>query len=166
MEIIRQVLNKSKVIAKILGAVIGGMFLCCPFYENYAQNLNETRSMPEIGLWTTKAEDGVFQIYKCGKGLCGKFVGMQYKGPVAPVSSKGTSQCNFLMLRNFIRKEKSKYWVGKIIDPRNEKIYDAKIWIDDHDQLKIRGFMGISLFGETHVWHRYNHVIDRGCRIK
>ncbi len=158
--------KKNKMLSKIFGAIIGGSILCCSMYIGHAQTSISTQSFPEIGIWATKAEDGVFQIYQCGQNLCGKFVGMRYKGANPPVSNKGTSQCGFPMLRNFVRQDKSKYWIGKIADPRNEKIYDAKIWLENNNELKLRGYLGISLFGETKVWHRYNHKIGTSCRIK
>lgn len=158
--------KNNKIISKIFGMIIGWSMFCSPAYIAQAQDSSVNQSLPEVGLWATKAEDGIFQIYQCGEHLCGKFVGMQYKGAVPPVSSKGHSQCGFLMLQNFTHKDKSKYWTGKITDPRNEKVYDAKIWMENNNELKLRGYMGISLFGETQTWHRYRYPVSQDCHIK
>lgn len=136
--------------------------------SSLVQNDNKpsvTENITEIGIWATKEEDGVFQIYSCGQNLCGRLIGIQYNTPLPPQSSKGHTQCNFSMLMNFTKKKGDDYWRGKIIDPRDEKSYDAKIWSKKPNELKVRGYLGISLLGETHVWHRFNGAIGPNCRL-
>ncbi|HET7267458.1 MAG TPA: DUF2147 domain-containing protein [Oleiagrimonas sp.] len=44
---------------------------------------------------------------------------------------------------------------GHVLDPKKGKIYKVKLNLIDHGQkLKVRGYMGISLFGRTQVWQR------------
>jgi len=44
---------------------------------------------------------------------------------------------------------------GKILDPKNGKIYSCKIHLTDGGQkLEMRGFMGFSLLGRSQVWER------------
>jgi uncharacterized protein (DUF2147 family) len=46
-------------------------------------------------------------------------------------------------------------WVdGTVVDPENGKQYKGKIWADEMDKLKMRGFVGISLLGRTESWVR------------
>lgn len=42
---------------------------------------------------------------------------------------------------------------GKILDPKNGKIYSAKMTLKG-DKLEVRGFLGVSLLGRTQTWHR------------
>lgn len=43
---------------------------------------------------------------------------------------------------------------GTVVDPDNGKEYKGKIWTTGHDQLHLRGFVGISLFGRSQTWAR------------
>jgi len=46
-------------------------------------------------------------------------------------------------------------WVeGTVVDPENGKEYKGKIWAVSKDELHMRGFVGISLFGRTETWTR------------
>jgi len=43
---------------------------------------------------------------------------------------------------------------GTVFDPDNGKTYSAKMWLEDENTLKLRGFIGFSLLGRTVVWSR------------
>ncbi len=52
-------------------------------------------------------------------------------------------------------KEKGDEWSGgKILDPKNGKEYKCYIKLLDKNTLKLRGYIGISLFGRTAIWKR------------
>lgn len=43
---------------------------------------------------------------------------------------------------------------GNILDPRNGKIYNCYIKLIKPNKLKIRGYIGLALFGKTAYWER------------
>jgi uncharacterized protein (DUF2147 family) len=43
---------------------------------------------------------------------------------------------------------------GKILDPKHGRIYQCNVKLETRDRLKVRGYVGISLFGRTQFWHR------------
>lgn len=54
-----------------------------------------------------------------------------------------------------LKKDDDEYTGGSILDPKNGKIYKAKMTLAEGGQkLKVRGFIGFSLLGRTQVWNR------------
>ncbi len=53
-------------------------------------------------------------------------------------------------------KEDGDEWSGgKIIDPKNGNTYKCYIELKSANNLKLRGYIGISLFGRTEYWKRF-----------
>ena len=53
-----------------------------------------------------------------------------------------------------LSKEGAQYTNGKILDPKNGKLYKCYITLESKDKLKVRGYIGISLLGRTQYWYR------------
>jgi uncharacterized protein (DUF2147 family) len=53
-----------------------------------------------------------------------------------------------------LRKDGKEFNGGKILDPKYGKLYKCSIELENTDKLKVRGFVGISLFGRTQYWQR------------
>lgn len=55
-----------------------------------------------------------------------------------------------------LKKDKNEWSGGEILDPRNGKVYKCYIELIEPNKLKIRGYIGLSLFGKTVYWNRVN----------
>lgn len=53
-----------------------------------------------------------------------------------------------------LTKDGEEYSGGKILDPKHGKYYKCYINLENENKLKVRGYIGISLFGRTQYWHR------------
>ncbi len=54
-----------------------------------------------------------------------------------------------------MRRDGNTYSGGEVLDPKNGKIYSAKMTLaDDGRTLDVRGFIGVSLLGRTQTWTR------------
>jgi uncharacterized protein (DUF2147 family) len=51
-------------------------------------------------------------------------------------------------------KDGDEYSSGKILDPSSGDEYKCLISLDGKDKLKVRGFVGVSVFGRTQYWFR------------
>lgn len=109
------------------------------------------------GRWLSEDKDGEVLVYKDGSKWYGRLV-----------RAKLNKETNNLDLENPDIEEHSKSVVGKVIvkdmkkdgkewkggtvyDPKSGKTYQGKMWRDG-DNLKLRGFIGISLLGRSSTW--------------
>jgi uncharacterized protein (DUF2147 family) len=54
-----------------------------------------------------------------------------------------------------LRKDGDQYGGGEILDPKNGKVYRAKMMLRDGGRkLEVRGFIGVSLLGRSQTWVR------------
>jgi uncharacterized protein (DUF2147 family) len=124
-----------------------------------------------LGAWFNQDKDAKIEIFKCGNDYCGKIIWL--KEPVYPAASKegtpGTPKLDtknpdaahrkdplmgLQMIYGFQPSGDGQWKNGKIYDPDSGKTYSAKATLVSHDQLDLRGFIGISLIGRTERWTR------------
>lgn len=53
-----------------------------------------------------------------------------------------------------LTKDGNEWSRGKILDPKNGKEYKCYLQLLDNNTLKLRGYIGISMFGRTAIWKR------------
>ncbi len=117
-----------------------------------------------IGIWEVGSGKARVKITKYGDKYGGKIVWL--KEPTYPDGTKKADKNNpddakkttpLLGLNNllgFTYKGKSEYSEGTIYDPENGNVYNCVITMEDDNSLKVRGYIGVSLFGRTDTWKR------------
>ena len=118
-----------------------------------------------LGQWYTDAEkkDVVVEIYKDNDLYSGKIIWLKN-----PNEDDGTTKVDdenpdearrndpilgMNLVKGFTYKGKNKWAGGTIYDPNNGKTYKCKMSLKG-DDLKVRGFIGVALFGRTVHWLR------------
>jgi uncharacterized protein (DUF2147 family) len=109
------------------------------------------------GNWVTP-DHAVVTVYMCGeKTLCTKLIqvtnlaGRDDKN--SDRSLRNRLLCGLELGKDFEVIDSSHACGGRIYDPDSGNTYDATM-VSDGSQLKLRGYVGVSLFGRTEVWHR------------
>lgn len=114
------------------------------------------------GVWLTAAGDGYVQVFEEAGRYHGKTVG----APPGEGDPDATDEHNpdpakrdrnllgIRLLKGFEYDGDGVWKGGRAYDPNNGKTYDAKMWLEDPDTLKLRGYIGMSLFGRTETWTR------------
>jgi uncharacterized protein (DUF2147 family) len=116
-----------------------------------------------VGTWcTVDDEDGqdrsVVEIYRQGDRYFGKVVKIYPRPnePTDPVCEKCTDArknqkvMGMIIIRN-LEKRSNEFKNGDILDPKNGKVYDCKLWIES-GTLKVRGYLGF--FYRTQTWYK------------
>ena len=109
----------------------------------------------------------MIDIESCGgASLCGRIVGVTLDHPdeEMPADYQGHPQCMLTIIRDMLSDGSG--WMGQIEDPRDGTIYDASMRLDAQHRLRLRGFIGIPLFGQTQVWTAYAGPVASDCRLQ
>lgn len=115
------------------------------------------------GQWLTAEDESAVEIYKCEDTYCLKIVWL--KEPLRddgtpkvdennPDVEKRTNEVIGMIIGSGFEYQGDKLWEGgNIYDPNSGKTYSCKIELEE-GKLKVRGFIGLSLFGRTEMWRR------------
>ena len=137
-----------KKIKLLLSFSLAFLFL---FNRGFAQ----TGSDKIIGLYWSPKKDAKIQVYKKGDRYFGKTVWTatpqkDTKNPDKTLRERTLAGID--LLSNFSY-DNENYTGGEVYDPGNGKTYSCKISFVGQN-LKVRGYIGISLFGRTEIFER------------
>jgi uncharacterized protein (DUF2147 family) len=137
------------------------LFISLAFAQSPAQT--------PIGKWKTIDDEtnkakAIIEITKDANGkLNGKVIAL-FRDPgedpdpvcdVCPGDRKGKKTIGMEILTGLKWHKGDEDWQGgDILDPDNGKIYDCYIAMESPTKLKVRGYIGFSLFGRTQYWYR------------
>jgi uncharacterized protein (DUF2147 family) len=69
---------------------------------------------------------------------------------------KGQPLLGLEIIRDMKAQGDNEYDDGTILDPKRGQVYDCFLRLESANKLKVRGYVGISLFGRTQYWIRTN----------
>ncbi len=129
------------------------------FGNAYAQTENEI-----IGAWESDKKDVIIEIYRSGDTYQGKYIwGKQIVESDGKTSKKDVKNPDKnLRTRNIVgitsltslRWNGKEYTDGKIYNAPSGDTYSCKVWIKNN-KLYLRGYLGLSLLGQTASFHRH-----------
>ena len=110
------------------------------------------------GNWAAP-EGSVIRVYGCGEGVCAKVVVVEASAPGTTDQNnpddalRSRSLCGLEIGQGFKRDDDTHASGGTLYDPKSGKTYSGTM-VAEGDSLKLRGFIGVSLFGRTETWKR------------
>ncbi len=111
-----------------------------------------------FGEWWSEEKDGRIRFYKHRDGTVRGNLAWS-KHPRADVENDNpklrSRSIIGIVLMWQLRYEDGDYEDGYVYNPEDGNVYRVDIEVLGPDKLKVRGYMGISLFGQTQVWTRY-----------
>jgi len=121
-----------------------------------------------LGQWTEPGGSTI-AIYRCDTGVCAKLVALGKHVPARtdaqnPDSSlRKRSLCGLQIGTSFHLNGPNAADGGELYDPKSGKTYSGSM-TSLGDTLKLRGYVGIRLFGRTEIWTRA-HAVIADCQI-
>src|SRR5215470_1802646 len=110
------------------------------------------------GRWLTASGNFEVEIAPCGQALCGTVVRVlanrsmsKPDSQAAPVDTRPA--LGMKILTDFTPSGEGE-WKGQIYNRENGKTYSCLLSLVASDQLKVRPYVGLSLFGQTQIWKR------------
>ena len=128
--------------------------------------LSQNKADDIVGIWLTNGkEPAKIEIYRSGEKFYGRIIWLQ--NPIKDGKQKtdvnnpdkakrNNSIIGLVMLTGFRFDGDDEWKDGDIYDPESGKTYSCYLTFKDKNTLKVRGYIGVSLFGRTEIWTRTN----------
>lgn len=118
-----------------------------------------------VGIWATVEGKSHVEITPCGEKFCGSIIWLK-----EPLDEKGDPKLDtnnpdatlqnrsilgLPLLVNFAAGDEVDVWEnGSIYNPEDGELYSCTMTLLDGKTLKVRGYVGLPLFGKTQIWTR------------
>jgi uncharacterized protein (DUF2147 family) len=125
-----------------------------------------------VGFWVTQDGQSVVQIAECANGLCGTLVGLRHDHAPGEIpkdvknpdpAKRSAPLCGLLMMGSFqpAAGEGGKWKDGWVYDPEGGRTYSGQVTLEGANSLKLRGYVGIPMFGRSESWTRETGTPNR-----
>lgn len=122
------------------------------------------------GLWLTANGNAIVEMAPCGSKTCGRMVWVANPRDAAgqlkldanntDPAKKVRPICGLQLIGGMKLAKTGQWRDGWIYNPRNGKTYGAEINAVSDGKLKVRGYLGLPLLGQSQTWTRVTS--DRG----
>jgi uncharacterized protein (DUF2147 family) len=119
------------------------------------------------GDWFTEDKKGVIHVGPCGPVYCGAIVGISSWAPDGgpPKDTEGRSECQLVIIHDMKPGDDGRRH-GTVTDPQDGKTYTAELWLDETGDLRLRGYIGLPLFGSTQHWTKFAGKRQPDCHFR
>lgn len=124
----------------------------------------QVKAQGVLGKWhsidpDTGAKESVIEVYKTGDKIYGKIIQIlkeedRDKTCIECTGKDKDQPIQGLVIVRGLEKEGDEWTGGKVLDPKNGKLYKCYISLENENKLKLRGYIGFSLIGRTEYWYR------------
>ena len=124
----------------------------------------QVKAQGVLGKWNsidpdTGAKESVIEVYKTGDKIYGKIIQIlkeedRDKTCIECTGKDKDQPIEGLVIVRGLEKEGDEWTGGKVLDPKNGKLYKCYISLENENKLKLRGYIGFSLLGRTEYWYR------------
>lgn len=115
------------------------------------------------GLWLSGKKALIVNIYECGEALCGRTVWMKkmfHKSGEPRLDAKNPDPalrdrhwCGIEVITGLRPDGEGEWDSGEVYDPKTGQTFSLRIE-ERGDRLKMRGYLGLPIFGKTEMWTR------------
>jgi uncharacterized protein (DUF2147 family) len=105
------------------------------------------------------------EISQCGEGLCGRVVWLRSpfdedgcelrdrNNPSSELRTRSIVGLEVLRTTGLTTSDQDAE-ICQVYDPVSGRTYHCQFWLDGDDRLRLRGYLGVPLFGRTTTWLR------------
>lgn len=126
--------------------------------------LSSGRAQNVLGKWysidpDTGKNESVIEVYEKDNKIYGKIIAILKKEDRDKTCIECTGKdkdqpiLGLIIVRG-LSKDGDEWGNGKVLDPKNGKLYKCYISLVDKNKLKLRGYIGFSIIGRTEYWYR------------
>jgi len=140
---------------EFVSVILAAIWLCAA--PAFGQSAAAGGAERPVGRWLTDNGNLEVEIARCGEAFCGTVVKVlanrSMGGDGEMKAADNRSPLGMIILKDFTSSGDGD-WSGEIYNRENAKTYSCKITLGGPDQLVVRPYVGLPMFGRTLIWKR------------
>jgi uncharacterized protein (DUF2147 family) len=123
----------------------------------------------QLGRWITESGNLEIDIAACGDALCGTvtrvMANRSMSAPGQEMEAVDKRPALGMKILTGLRSSGDEKLTGEIYNRENAKTYSVRLTMDGPQQMLVRPYVGIPLFGKTQLWQRVP-AVSMGAEAK